>query len=68
MYRSLEYIIIMSCMSLHHERRTVNMLGEQHKCLCHFKQRKKRKEMIPYQALTIWLRATADDCGALNRL
>ena len=44
MYRSLEYVIITSCMSLHHERRTVNVLGEQHKCLCHFKQRKKKEK------------------------
>ena len=44
MYCSLEYVIITSRMSLHHERRTVNVLGEQHKCLCHFKQRKKKEK------------------------
>ena len=65
MYRSLEYVIITSRMSLHHKRHTVNVLGEQHKFLCHFEQ---RKEIILYQALTIWLRATADDCAALHRL
>ena len=45
--------------------------------MCHFTQRKKKSHSLPnpnpnpnckHQALTIWLRATADDCSALHRL
>ena len=53
---------------------------EQYTTLCHFNtEEKKKTEIIPFpgpspnpnckhKALTIWLRVTADDCGAINRL
>ena len=65
MYRSLEYVIITSRMSLHHERRTVNVLGEQHKCLCHFKQRKKKKRNNPIPSPN---HLAMSNCGALHCL
>ena len=49
---SLRHVLL----SLHHERRTGNVLGEQHKCLCHFTQRK--KEIIPFPGPSLTLTVT----------
>ena len=83
MYRSLDYIIITShTVGLTSWTLYCNMPGEQHKGLRHFNTEKKKKaEIIPFpgpspnpnpntkhQALTIWLRVTADNCGALHHL
>ena len=46
---SLHHILLSLCC----EHYTVNVLGEQHKCLCHFIQREKKTFPGPTQALTV---------------
>ena len=84
MYRSLEYIIIMSRnVGLTSKCCTVTCQEGNTKVFGHFntEEKKKKTEIIPFpgpspnpnpnckhQALTIWLRVTADNCGALHCL